>query len=631
MWRDGSIGPTPLHTVRVLRPLWIVVAVLSSLLVTSLPATADQAGESFVTRVSVRHYLGGPIDSGDSQLWRSSKQDIEVGGDVEDQVTVTIEDGGAKPALVLDVAAPRGQSLVPGTYLEAQRAASRVAGHPGLSLSDSDGCDLTGRFTVLDVAADLSRLHLTYEMTCNGRDATLVGEVSVGMPDDGSGLVAMPGLVTWPETYPGRAARDMPVTLVNTGTSPVTVSGAAISSGASSFALTGNPCTTIAPGDSCVLRVGFTPAGPGAIQGALTVADSTAQGHHVVTLSGRGAPGHTGWRLHSDPGDWIGSGEDYDLSPADADFWARGNELAVELTVEQKEGADFSAEFDADPAHPLQAGRTYAVTSGTGHYGQPDMNVSGLGHGGDGTGSFTVHEASYDSAGRVTSFSVTFEQHNDGAPEGLFGSVVWRSPSAAKPVPAPDTSRGVTGLRATPLDGAALLTWADPPSKSFSHTVVRGAPGLKAPTSSSAVTAEQVSRGTRFLATRLRSETSYSWTVFTVYGSGAQGKPQHVTLRGTRSTQYVSRKHPRKSQQYRYSGRVVDVATGRGVPGVYVDIYSKVGSGRWRYFGGRTTDRAGRVGQSEQVAKKRTAYRLVFPGDGEHLGSTSDVTVVRPR
>jgi hypothetical protein len=87
----------------------------------------------------------------------------------------------------LDLAAPSGQSLVPGTYLNATRYPFNGAG-PGLSLSGNGrGCNtLTGSFTVMNAVYGINgyvqTFDATFEQHCEGADAAARGEVHISNP-----------------------------------------------------------------------------------------------------------------------------------------------------------------------------------------------------------------------------------------------------------------------------------------------------------------------------------------------------------------------------------------------------------------------------------------------------------------
>lgn len=84
----------------------------------------------------------------------------------------------------LDLAAPQGQQLGPGTYLNATRYPFQAPTVPGLSFSgDGRGCNmLSGQFTITDVVygadGSIQRLIANFEQHCEGGGAALRGTVS---------------------------------------------------------------------------------------------------------------------------------------------------------------------------------------------------------------------------------------------------------------------------------------------------------------------------------------------------------------------------------------------------------------------------------------------------------------------
>ena len=84
-----------------------------------------------------------------------------------------------------------------------------------------------------------------------------------------------------------------PVTLTNTGGSPLAVaSSQVLTQGGDIFSLVTDGCsgTTVAPGASCVIQVGFLPGAPGTWTGSLQVTD--ALGTQTVPLKGTVVTGH---------------------------------------------------------------------------------------------------------------------------------------------------------------------------------------------------------------------------------------------------------------------------------------------------------------------------------------------------
>lgn len=84
------------------------------------------------------------------------------------------------------------------------------------------------------------------------------------------------------------------VTLANTGTASMSISGISIA-GSAAFAIAANGCgTTLAAGASCAIDVAFTPAQAGAASATLQAADSAAGSPHAVSLGGNGVAGPVG-------------------------------------------------------------------------------------------------------------------------------------------------------------------------------------------------------------------------------------------------------------------------------------------------------------------------------------------------
>ncbi|MFI5534627.1 hypothetical protein ACIA8O_39445 [Kitasatospora sp. NPDC051853] len=84
----------------------------------------------------------------------------------------------------LDLAAPQGQKLVPGTYTDAARYPFNEPGKPGLSLGGRGGCNsLTGSFTVTNAVFGpygyLETLDASFEQHCEGAVAAARGEVHI--------------------------------------------------------------------------------------------------------------------------------------------------------------------------------------------------------------------------------------------------------------------------------------------------------------------------------------------------------------------------------------------------------------------------------------------------------------------
>src|SRR5262245_30975108 len=134
----------------------------------------------------------------------------------------------------------------------------------------------------------------------------------------------------------------------------------------------------------------------------------------------------TSIRMESDPGDPIGMGAAYQITDADGFFTLTGNPDGVTLLFEPLGGGDvWTFDFDAQPGASLVAGETFSpVFDAQASAGLPAMNVAGGNRNCDWvTGSFHVHDVSFDALGNPTSLWATFEQHCDGGAPALRGDI----------------------------------------------------------------------------------------------------------------------------------------------------------------------------------------------------------------
>ena len=129
--------------------------------------------------------------------------------------------------------------------------------------------------------------------------------------------------------------------------------------------------------------------------------------------------------LDSQNGDFIGQGQQYLYTPADATFVATRNVrngVTVWLTGPAP-GFFWRLNFAATGDAPLHVGSYGNATAGNAFN---EMEVSGLGRGCELTGRFKVLEIVYD-GNDVQRFAVDFEQHCDDADPALFGSLRYNS------------------------------------------------------------------------------------------------------------------------------------------------------------------------------------------------------------
>lgn len=610
----------------------LAVVLPTLLLAVALPgAQAADAPTSFVTMVSENgDYIGG----GTNRLYRPGDGTVDVTGSVSGQVSVNVSGGPSGDAFDLTFAAPPGETLAPGSYDNAQRTAFRSAGHPGIDIDgDGRGCNETsGRFTVLDVAPDLSRLWLVYEQHCEGAGPALFGEVRYNEPGGDSDLLVAPDRIAWPDEYPGVSGRIVPVTLVNTGSSPVTVSDASVTDGAADFSVAGNTCTTVAVGADCTVYVGFKPSTGGSRTGTLTINDSTAAGSHTVSLSGQGIAGYTSWSMHSNQGDWIGQGQDYAYTPTNATIGASGSESRVGIGMSTPDGS-WSATFESDSGHLLLPGTTF---TGATRYpfnstSDPGMDISSPGRGCNTlTGKFTVQQAAYE-GGQLQQFAVTFEQHCEGGQPALYGSIAWHAADPPAPVPGPGNipPPPVTNLQTYPMIGSVLLGWNDPTGSDWSDTVVRAAEGLKPPATVNDGTEVYAGRDGGTALDGLSPGTSYSFSVFPRNVDGLVGRRTSITVRGSDVSLAAGRPTVTYGSIVKLAGRLVDAQSRKALPGESLDVYTRRhGATAWSFARTVKTASDGTYSVSSKPSRN-TDYEVYFNGSANQFGVTAGPVPVK--
>lgn len=130
-------------------------------------------------------------------------------------------------------------------------------------------------------------------------------------------------------------------------------------------------------------------------------------------------------KLQSDAGDFIGAGQTYDYTSADAliNVTANGNVLEISVIGDKSWNGSFAL-----PSALSQL--TRGVYANLTRYPFHDATVGGLSWSGDGrgcntlTGSFGVDAVTY-AAGSLVTFDLSFEQHCGGGPAALRGQIHW--------------------------------------------------------------------------------------------------------------------------------------------------------------------------------------------------------------
>jgi Ca2+-binding RTX toxin-like protein len=346
-----------------------------------------------------------------------------------DDGTVSVGAGG----YTFEFAAPAGSALATGSYENAQRAAFRDAGRPGIDVSGNGrGCNTdAGRFEVKDISLSgttVQRLWLVYEQHCEGGYPAAFGEVRIGETGATGGAAVAPAEVLWPHEDVGAPGTVVPVLVKATQAMQIT-SASLTGANASDFSVRTNECAgvSLTAGSSCRVWIRFNRTTAGARQAALELTGSDSSSYSV-DLEGSNYGGRTRIVMVSDYGDWVGDGMSYSYSPANATLAFSGLAQKASFSLDAADGSWWSGDFAAGNGDILAAGSTYSAVRYPFNGSGPGMDVFGNGAGCNTlTGTFTVNGVSFDSTGALASLSLTFIQHCDGAAPALCGIVEFRA------------------------------------------------------------------------------------------------------------------------------------------------------------------------------------------------------------
>ncbi|MGQ0631432.1 MAG: hypothetical protein ACT4P1_10335 [Sporichthyaceae bacterium] len=281
-----SVDRTALHR-------WVcrvaAVALVAGSAGLGLPAPARAA--SITSTVTMVGETGDFIAGGTkAYFWRTGLDDIDVSAGPT-AIEVFAKDPSYTDYFRFTFAPAKGETFATGVYAGAERTPFRADGKPGISIFGSGrGCnEVAGSFEILEMSQDLSRLWIVFEHHCESATAPAAfGEIRINMPADPDLLVA-PTRVDWPERTVFSAGRSVPVTLVNTGSSEVTVSTPVLSGpAAADHSVEANTCETLMPGSRCVVTVSQRAQSSGPRTAQLSLATSARGAPFLVDLSGEG-------------------------------------------------------------------------------------------------------------------------------------------------------------------------------------------------------------------------------------------------------------------------------------------------------------------------------------------------------
>lgn len=163
----------------------------------------------------------------------------------------------------------------------------------GGSVAARGTCTVSVTFKPTATGSASGSLTFTHNASPSSTNVVLSGiGAAAPLPSAVVGPVAM----SFVATTVGAASAAQTVTISNTGTAPLVVSGIA-SSDAAVFKVTGGSCVaggSVTAGASCTVMLSFNPAAAGAASASLTIAHNASPNMSTVTLSGTGvaaAPG----------------------------------------------------------------------------------------------------------------------------------------------------------------------------------------------------------------------------------------------------------------------------------------------------------------------------------------------------
>jgi subtilisin family serine protease len=351
-----------------------------------------------------------------------------------------------------------GAPLAVGAYENAVRYPFNSGLSPGISLTGNGrGCNtVRGRFDVLDVAyapdGSVQRFAADFVQHCEGGLPALFGQIRFdsGVPLDLESVLPAPfGFVDVADVSLGVPVTSNAVAISGITSAPIRVQGG-------EYSLNGGPFTgtagTIANGQTVALRL-MSSSLPGTATFATVRIGAASATFQVTTALG---PGTNMLYFHSQPGDYIGAGQQralyagtgYTLTPS------RNYHNGVSFSISGG-GQSWSLDLAGPQTAPLAVGSyenavRFPFENGT----SPGISLSGDGRGCNTIrGRFDVLEVSYGGDGSVQRFAADFVQHCEGGLPALFGQIRFNSnaPIYIAPVlPAPfafadavDVPRGV--------------------------------------------------------------------------------------------------------------------------------------------------------------------------------------------
>lgn len=407
------------------RPLCL--ACLLFVCLTVLTASAATPSTYLFLNSQAGDYIGGGV----TQTLTANDGTFSV---INGPNTVTVEFNSSTQFWTLEFGSPTSVKFGRGEFGGATRTAFRSPTRPGIDVSgDGRGCNTdAGRFLVSDFAlasnGTVARLAIDFEQHCEGAAPALYGSLRYN-----SAVTAVPRFGIG-NTYALKG---------NTGTSDssviVSLSMPSTSAVSVQFATADG---TAVQGTDYQITTGVVSFPAGVTSQTISIpilGDRLARGSksfHVKLNTPSGALigagnanvlirdpniAQTVLAMSSQPGDFIGQGQEYLITLSDGAFIPSNSGNLVQMDINN---GDF---WTADFAGPTTAQLIKGDYENAQRYpfqppGTPGLSIDGAARGCNTlTGNFQVTKAGYNSGGILQSFAANFEQHCEGQTPALFG------------------------------------------------------------------------------------------------------------------------------------------------------------------------------------------------------------------
>lgn len=168
---------------------------------------------------------------------------------------------------------------------------------------------------------------------------------------------------------------------------------------------------------------------------ALATMAAAAGGGFLSSPAGAVVPESASFTMTSEPGDYIGGGQQYSYASGVDTFNNFGNNNYVDITVNGANGDWWTIDFAAPTGQSLAPGTYTGATRYPFHGDGPGLSIYGNGRGCNTlTGSFTVSNVTFGVNNYLQTFDASFEQHCEGGTPALRGQVHLVNPPAPQPL-----------------------------------------------------------------------------------------------------------------------------------------------------------------------------------------------------